>query len=188
MSLKEINLPLDLKVLKELRAGDPVRLNGPLLSGRDAAHQRLISALQAGKPLPVNLSGETIYYTGPCPTPPGQVIGSAGPTTSSRMDPYTPTLLKLGLKGMIGKGQRSPEVIAAMVKYQAVYFAALGGAGALMARSIKKAEIIAYPELGPEAIYRLEVRDFPLIVAIDIFGDDLYQKGRAEYCQKTHRI
>jgi fumarate hydratase subunit beta len=136
----------------------------------------------------VNLSGETIYYVGPCPTPPGRVIGSAGPTTSGRMDSYTPALLELGLKGMIGKGHRTSEVIGAMIKYQAVYFAALGGAGALMAHSIKKAQIIAYPELGPEAMYRLEVQDFPLIVAIDAFGNDLYQKGRAEYCQKMYRI
>ncbi|HEX3044459.1 MAG TPA: Fe-S-containing hydro-lyase [Bacillota bacterium] len=182
---KEIKLPLDFTILRELRAGDLVRLSGPLLSGRDAAHLRLINALKEGKPLPVNLAGETIYYVGPCPTPPGRVIGSAGPTTSGRMDSYTPALLELGLKGMIGKGHRSPEVISAMIKFKAVYFAGLGGAGALIARSIKKAEIIAYPDLGPEAIYRMEVQDLPLIVAIDICGNDLYQKGRSEYCQKA---
>lgn len=181
MTAKRINLPLSQQDIGELRAGEAVLLNGPLFSARDAAHQRLVAALDAGEPLPVNLSGETIYYVGPCPTPPGKIIGSAGPTTSGRMDPYTPRLLELGLKGMIGKGQRRPEVIAAMVKHKAVYFAALGGAGALIARSIRAVEVAAYPDLGPEAIFRLEVRNFPVIVAVDANGTDLYQKGRAEY-------
>ncbi|HEX7712460.1 MAG TPA: Fe-S-containing hydro-lyase [Bacillota bacterium] len=181
MTAKRINLPLSQQDIMDLQAGEAVLLSGALFSARDAAHKRLIAALGAGEPLPVNLSGETIYYVGPCPTPPGKIIGSAGPTTSGRMDPYTPCLLELGLKGMIGKGQRRSEVIAAMVQHRAVYFAALGGAGALIARSIRKAEIAAYPDLGPEAIFRLEVRNFPVIVAIDAYGTDLYQKGRVEY-------
>jgi hydro-lyases, Fe-S type, tartrate/fumarate subfamily, beta region len=176
-----IQLPLNINDIVKLKAGDTVLLNGPLLSGRDAAHKRLVAALKERESLPVDLDGETIYYVGPCPTPPGRVIGSAGPTTSGRMDAYTPDLLRLGLKGMIGKGQRSAEVIAAIKKYQAVYFAALGGAGALIARSIKTAQVIVYPDLGPEAIYRLEVKDFPVIVAIDACGNDLYQLGREKY-------
>lgn len=181
MSKKRIQLPLTDDDLHQLRVGDSLLLNGPLLTGRDAAHKRLFVTLQDGKTLPVSIKGETIYYVGPCPTKPGRVIGSAGPTTSSRMDSYTPALLKLGLKGMIGKGQRSPEVIEAMKTYGAVYLAALGGAGALIANSIIKAEVVAYPELGPEAIYRMVVKDFPVIVAIDSCGNDLYRSGRAEY-------
>lgn len=184
MAEKRIHLPLNEEDLTELRAGDSILLNGSLLTGRDAAHKRLYAAVQAGQTLPVELEGETIYYVGPCPTRPGRVIGSAGPTTSSRMDSYTPAILKLGLRGMVGKGQRSAEVIAAMVTYKAVYFAALGGAGALIANSIIKAEVIAYPELGPEAIYRLVVRDLPVIVAIDSYGNDLYQTGRKEYLRQ----
>lgn len=183
MTQKRIKLPLSEEDILELKAGEAVLLCGELLSGRDAAHKRLIAALNEGQPLPVELAGETIYYVGPCPTPPGKVIGSAGPTTSGRMDHYTPKLLEIGLRGMVGKGQRSPEVIEAMMKYRAVYFAALGGAGALIARSIKKAEVIAYPDLGPEAIHRLTVEDFPVIVAIDAYGNDLYQRGRVEYAQ-----
>jgi fumarate hydratase subunit beta len=184
MAKRQIQLPLSEKDSLTLRAGEAVLLNGPLLSGRDAAHKRLFSSLEEGRPLPVELKGETIYYVGPCLTPPGRVIGSAGPTTSERMDSYTPRLIEAGLKGMIGKGQRSQEVIATMVKYGAVYFAALGGAGALITRSIVEATVIAYHDLGPEAIHRLVVRDFPVIVAIDIFGDDLYQKGRAEFVRE----
>lgn len=181
MAEKRIKLPLSDDDLAGLRAGDSVLLNGPLLTGRDAAHKRLVAALEEGRRLPVELKGETIYYVGPCPTKPGRVIGSAGPTTSSRMDSYTPALLRLGLKGMVGKGQRSQDVIDAMVKYKAVYLAALGGAGALIANSIVKAEVAAYPDLGPEAIYRLEVKDLPVIVAIDCFGNDLYRVGREKY-------
>jgi fumarate hydratase subunit beta len=176
-----IQLPLREQDITRLKAGDSVLLNGPLLSGRDAAHKRLTAVIKEGKPLPVDLKGETIYYVGPCPTPPGRVIGSAGPTTSGRMDAYTPGLLQLGLRGMIGKGQRSPDVIASIKKYHAVYFAALGGAGALIARSIKTAQVVVYPDLGPEAIYRLEVKNFPVIVAIDADGNDLYQMGREKY-------
>jgi fumarate hydratase subunit beta len=181
MTKRHIQLPLSENDSLTLRAGEAVLLNGPLLSGRDAAHKRMIATLEAGKSLPVELKGEIIYYVGPCLTPPGRVIGSAGPTTSERMDLYTPRLLEEGLKGMIGKGQRSQEVIEAMVKFRAVYFAALGGAGALITRSIVEASVIAYHDLGPEAIHRLVVRDFPVIVAIDVFGADLYQTGRAQY-------
>jgi fumarate hydratase subunit beta len=186
MAVIEVRLPLTDEDISKLKAGDTVVLNGSLLSGRDAAHKRLITAIKEGKPLPVELSGETIYYVGPCPTPPGSVIGSAGPTTSGRMDSYTPSLLELGLKGMIGKGQRSTAVIDAMKKQRAVYFAALGGAGALIARSIKTAEVIAYPDLGPEAIHRLTVENFPVIVAIDAEGNDLYQLGRQEYVKNNN--
>ena len=183
MAEKRIQLPLSDEDLSGLRAGESILLNGPLLTGRDAAHKRLYTALQVGEELPVELIGETIYYVGPCPTKPGRIIGSAGPTTSSRMDSYAPALLKLGLKGMVGKGQRSSEVIDAMVKYKAVYLAALGGAGALIANSIVKAEVLAYPDLGPEAIYRLMVRDLPVIVAIDSLGNDLYRTGREKFAR-----
>jgi fumarate hydratase subunit beta len=185
MAIIEIKLPLSDHDIFRLKAGDTVVLSGPLLSGRDAAHKRLIAALKEGKSLPINLSGETIYYVGPCPTPPGRVIGSAGPTTSGRMDSYTPSLLELGLKGMIGKGQRSQAVIDAMKKRHTVYFAALGGAGALISRSIKAAEVIAYPDLGPEAIHRLIIDKFPVIVAIDTEGIDLYQLGREKYLKSN---
>ena len=178
---KQVTLPLADARIMELKAGDAVFLNGPLLSGRDAAHKRMLTALGAGEPLPINIAGETIYYVGPCPTPPGKVIGSAGPTTSGRMDLYTPKLIELGLRGMLGKGQRSAEVISAIVKFHAIYFAALGGAGALIAHSIRAAEIVAYPDLGPEAIYQLILEDLPVIVAIDAYGNDLYQDGRAKY-------
>jgi fumarate hydratase subunit beta len=181
--VKRIKLPLSEDDIQGLRAGESVLLNGPLLSARDAAHKRITAALAEGEGLPVELKGETIYYVGPCPTPPGRIIGSAGPTTSGRMDLYTPRLLELGMAGMIGKGQRAPEVITAMVKYGAVYFAALGGAGALIAKSIKEAKVIAYPDLGPEAIHRLVVEDFPAIVAIDAAGTDLYRTGRVAYQQ-----
>jgi fumarate hydratase subunit beta len=181
MSRKRIKLPLTVETIQELRAGEAVLLDGPLISARDAAHKRMIAALDAGEALPVALQGETIYYVGPCPTPPGRVIGSAGPTTSGRMDSYTPRLLELGLKGMIGKGQRTAAVIRAMVRYGAVYFAALGGAGALISQAIQSAEVIAYSDLGPEAIHRLMVVDFPAIVAVDAQGTDLYQTGRLAY-------
>lgn len=181
MLRKRIKLPLSEEDILELRVGDAVLLSGTLLSGRDAAHKRMIHAIETGQSLPVELAAQTIYYMGPCPTPPGKVIGSAGPTTSGRMDSYTPAVLEEGLKGMIGKGQRSATVKEAMVKQKAVYFAALGGAGALIARSIKQAEVIAYDDLGPEAIHRLTVEDFPVIVAVDAYGNDLYELGRKEY-------
>lgn len=180
---KSLRLPLTDDVIMDLKVGDTVYLNGPILSGRDAAHKRMVAALNEGNPLPVDISGETIYYVGPCQTPPGKVLGSAGPTTSGRMDPYAPRLIELGLKGMVGKGQRSAEVIEAMVKYRAVYFAAMGGAGALIAHSVKSANVIAYPDLGPEAMYRLILEDLPVIVAIDAYGNDLYREGKAKYAQ-----
>lgn len=180
---KQVRLPLTETQIMELRAGDTIYLTGPLLSGRDAAHKRMLAAIHDGKPLPINIAGETIYYVGPCLTPPEKVIGSAGPTTSGRMDPYAPRLIELGLKGMVGKGQRSAEVIEAMIKFRAIYFAALGGAGALIASSIKEAEIVAYPDLGPEAIHRFFLEDLPVIVAIDACGNDLYQEGKAKYSQ-----
>lgn len=176
-----LNLPLTLEDRLKLRAGDSVRLSGVLYTARDAAHLRLYEALERGEALPLSLQGETIYYVGPCPAPPGKIIGSAGPTTSGRMDRYTPRLLQEGLSAMIGKGERSSEVIEAIVRHKAIYFATLGGAGVLISRTVQKMELVAYPDLGPEAIYRLEVRDFPAVVVIDTFGNDLYCEGRKPY-------
>ncbi|HHU61092.1 MAG: Fe-S-containing hydro-lyase [Bacillota bacterium] len=160
-----------------LRAGDLVSISGIIYTARDVAHKRLIHLINNGEPLPFDLDGAIIYYVGPCPAKPGRPIGSAGPTTSSRMDVLTAPLLKQGLKGMIGKGGRSAEVITAIKKHGAVYFAAVGGAGALISQHIKDSEIIAYPELGTEAIRRLVVEDFPVIVAIDSMGNNLYEHG-----------
>ena len=156
-------------------------MNGVIYAARDAAHKRIVEALENGKPLPFELKGQTIYYMGPTPARPGQVIGSAGPTSSYRMDIYAPRLMEEGLKGMIGKGQRTQAVLDAMKKYKAVYFAAIGGTGALIAKSIKKADIIAYPELGAEAVLKLEVENFPITVINDIYGGDLYRQGKAKY-------
>ncbi|ACX51466.1 hydro-lyase, Fe-S type, tartrate/fumarate subfamily, beta subunit [Ammonifex degensii KC4] len=167
--------PLTEEVIEELKVGDQVLFTGRLLTARDAAHQRLVEALRRGEELPVDLKGQVIYYTGPTPAPPGKVIGSAGPTTSGRMDPYTLPLLVEGLKGMIGKGYRSPEVREALVKFRAVYFVTYGGAGALLSRCIKEVRLVAYPELGPEAIYEFWVEDFPAWVANDIYGGDIYE-------------
>ncbi|KQL48436.1 fumarate hydratase [Brevibacillus choshinensis] len=179
MSAKQLTLPLDQEQINGLRAGDRVELTGWMYTARDAAHKRMAESLQVGEELPVELVGQTIYYVGPTPAKPGQVIGSAGPTTSSRMDPYTPALLALGLKGMIGKGSRSETVKQAIVQSQAVYFAAIGGAGALIAKTIRAAEMVAYHDLGTEAIYRLEVERFPVIVINDIAGGDLYQQSQS---------
>ncbi len=179
--IKKLTAPLTKETVENLRAGDQVFISGVIYTGRDAAHKRLVQALHEGKTLPVNLEGQVIYYVGPCPAKPGQVIGSCGPTTSGRMDSYAPTLLELGLKGMVGKGPRNASVIEAMVKNGAVYFAAIGGAGAIIANSVKKAEVVAYPELGPEAIYCLEVEDFPCIVVIDSLGNNLYKTGVEKY-------
>ena len=178
---KKITLPLTDDIVKELRAGDNVLLNGVIYVGRDAAHKRMVAALDEGKPLPFDIKGQTIYYMGPSPAKPGQAIGSAGPTTSGRVDTYSPRLMAEGLKGMIGKGMRSPDVKDAIKKEKAVYFAAIGGAGALISKSIKKSDVIAYEELGAEAVRRLEVEDFPVTVINDMYGGDLYQDGKAKY-------
>ncbi|MCK4334195.1 Fe-S-containing hydro-lyase [candidate division WOR-3 bacterium] len=178
---KKITTPLTKEVVAELRAGDGVLISGILYTARDAAHKRLVELIEKGEKLPFELRGQVIYYVGPAPAPPGYPIGSAGPTTSYRMDPYAPILIEHGLRGMIGKGQRSKEVLDAMQKHGAVYFAAVGGAAALIARSIKKAEVIAYPELGAEAIRRLEVEAFPCIVANDAQGGNLFVEGPAHY-------
>jgi len=164
--------------------GDTVLLTGELLTGRDAAHKRIVSALEAGAALPFELRGQAIYYVGPCPAPPGHVIGACGPTTSGRMDVYAPALLRAGLMAMIGKGQRGPAVIEAMKQAGAVYFAATGGAGALLARCVKRCDVIAFPDLGAEAVHRLEVRDLPLIVAIDAQGNDLFVEGPKKFAAK----
>ena len=169
--------PLDEATARALRAGTQVRINGTVYAARDAAHKRLVAALDRGEPLPFDVRGAVIYYVGPTPGAPGQVVGSAGPTTSSRMDSYAPRLLALGLRGMIGKGNRSPEVIEAMKRHGAVYLAATGGAGALLGRCIVAQEIVAYEDLGPEALRRFEVRDFPAIVAIDAEGRTMFAEG-----------
>ena len=179
--VKRVVLPLTDDVLKDLRVGDNVLLSGVIYVARDAAHKRLVATLDQGKPLPFDIRGQTIYFMGPSPAKPGRPIGSAGPTTSGRMDAYSPRLVAEGLKGMIGKGMRSPAVKEAMEKYQAVYLAAIGGAGALIAKSIKSSEVVAYEELGAEAVRRLEVEDFPVTVVNDIYGGDLYQEGQARY-------
>ena len=179
----QISTPLTDDIIKQLRSGDRVAISGTIYVGRDAAHKRMIAALDRGKPLPFDAQGQIIYYMGPSPAKPGAAIGSAGPTTSYRMDPYTPRLLEVGLKGMIGKGNRSPAVREAIQKYGAVYFAAIGGAAALIARSIKEAEIVAYEDLGAEALRRLRVQDFPAIVINDVRGGDAYEEGRKSYRQ-----
>ena len=171
-----INSPLDEEAIRKLRAGDAVRITGTLIAARDAAHKRMTEALAAGEALPVDLRDQVIYYVGPTPARPGLPIGAAGPTTAGRMDAYTIPLLQSGLKGMIGKGDRSAEVIAAMQKHGAVYFAAIGGAGALLASCVKKYEVLAYADLGAEALARMEVVDFPAIVAIDTLGKNVYSR------------
>ena len=173
---KKLTLPLTDAAIDSLRAGDMVYLTGILYSARDAAHKRMIETLQKGEPLPFAIQGATVYYLGPTPAREGQVIGSAGPTTSSRMDKYTPALLDLGLKGMIGKGKRSPEVIDSIIRNHAVYFAAIGGAGALLSKQIRQSRVIAYEDLGTEAIREMYVEDFPVIVVIDCQGSNLYQR------------
>ena len=178
-----LKTPLSNADVEKLKAGDKVFLNGVIYTGRDAAHKRLFDLLKEGKPLPVDLKGQVIYYVGPAPAKPGQAIGSAGPTTSGRMDAYSPKLIEMGLKGMIGKGMRKKEVVEAMKKHKAVYFAATGGAGALLAKAIKKAQVVAYEDLGPEAINRLEVEDFPVVVVNDVEGNDLYQQGMEKYAR-----
>lgn len=174
----KITTPLTKEVMKTLKAGDEVFLSGTIFTARDAAHKRMEEEIKRGKRVPLNLNGAVIYYAGPTPARPGKVIGSIGPTTSSRMDPFTPALLKLGLAGMIGKGERSKDVRAAIKKYGAIYFLATGGIGALLSTKVKSARPILYKDLGPEAIYKLEVRDFPLIVGIDSKGKDIYDKAK----------
>lgn len=181
MATYEINLPLTAETVRRLKAGDRVFLSGVLYTGRDDAHMHLVEMLRRGETLPVELQDQCIYYVGPCPAKPGQAIGSAGPTTSGRMDAMAPLLMDHGLRGMIGKGLRSAEVIESMRKNCAVYFAAIGGAGALLAKSVTEAEVVAFPELGPEAIYRLKVERFPVTVVIDCEGNNLYKTGRAQY-------
>jgi len=178
---KRIMLPLTDEILEGLRSGDNVLLTGVMYAARDAAHKRMIEALDQGKPLPFAIEGQTIYYMGPSPARQGQVIGSAGPTTSGRMDSHSPRLISQGLKGMIGKGMRSEAVKDAMKKHKAVYFAAIGGAGALISKAIRRAEVVAYEDLGAEAILRIEVEDFPATVINDIYGGDLYEEGKAKY-------
>ena len=177
----KLTMPLTDELVEKLRIGQKVFLNGVLYTGRDAAHKKMIALLDNEKKLPIDLRGQVIYYVGPSPAKPGRVIGSAGPTTSGRMDAYAPRLMAMGLKGMVGKGKRSPEVIKAMKHYKAVYFAAVGGAAALISRCIKEAEVVAYPELGPEAVHRLVVENFPVIVVNDTLGGDLYEEGTKIY-------
>ena len=176
-----IDLPLTPEKARMLRAGDTVYLTGEIYTSRDAGHKRMVELLERGEKLPFDPENATIYYVGPSPAKPGQVIGSAGPTTSGRMDAYAPTLLGVGARGMIGKGARSPEVIAAMKTHCGVYFGAIGGAGALLAKCIKKSELIAWEDLQSEALRRLWVENMPLVVVIDCEGNDLYEQGRAAY-------
>jgi fumarate hydratase subunit beta len=179
--VKKVTLPLTEKTVSDLKVGDNVLFTGVMYVARDAAHKRMIEALERREPLPFDVRGQTIYFMGPSPAKPGQPIGSAGPTTSGRMDSYSPRLIAEGLKGMIGKGMRSQAVKDAIKEFKVVYFGAIGGAGALISKSIKKAEVTAYEELGAEAVYRLEVEDFPATVVNDIYGGDLYEEGKAKY-------
>ncbi len=178
---KRITLPLTEELAKSLRAGDTVLLTGTIYTSRDAGHKRMCESLAKGEALPFDPQDATIYYVGPTPAKPGQVIGSAGPTTSGRMDAYAPTMLSMGARGMIGKGARLPEVVEAMKQHTGVYFGAIGGAGALLAKCIKQCELIAYEDLGAEALRKLYVEDMPLVVIIDSQGNNLYESGRAEY-------
>ncbi len=178
---RKINVPLSDQTIDSLKAGDYVYLSGTIYTARDAAHKRMYESMKCGEELPIILKGNVLYYLGPSPAREGQVIGSAGPTTSSRMDKYTPDMLDMGLKGMVGKGKRSPEVIEAMKRNHAVYFAAVGGAGALLSKCIKKAEVVAYPDLGTEAIRKLEIEDLPVIVVIDKDGNNLYETAKLKW-------
>lgn len=178
---RRIRLPFTDETVRELRAGDEVLLTGVMYVGRDAAHKRLVEALDRNDTLPIDIDGQTIYFMGPSPARPGRPLGSAGPTSSYRMDAYSPRLIAAGLRVMIGKGKRSQAVREAMIRYRAVYLGAIGGAGALISDRIKKAEVIAYDELGTEALRRIEVEDFPVTVINDIYGRDLYEEGRAVY-------
>ncbi len=181
-----IELPLTQEKVKTLKAGDSCLLTGVMYTGRDAAHKRLFELVKEGKDLPVDIKNSTFYFVGPTPKKEGEAIGSAGPTTSYRMDAYSPALIALGQTGMIGKGTRSDEVIEAMKTYGAVYFGAIGGCGALLSKCIKKCEVVAYEDLGTEAIHRLEVEDFPVVVVIDSFGNNLYETGRKKYLESVN--
>jgi fumarate hydratase subunit beta len=183
MAEYKMTAPLTDEDIEKLRIGDIVYLSGTIYTARDAAHKKLVDLLSEGKELPFDLKGSVIYFVGPTPPKPGEPIGSAGPTTSYRMDSYSPILIEQGQKAMIGKGKRSQEVKDACIKHKAVYFGATGGAGALIAKRIKKAEVIAYPELGPEAIRKLEVEDFPVTVVNDSYGGDLYEEGRKKWAK-----
>ena len=180
---RHITLPLTEELARSLHAGDTVYLTGTIYTSRDAGHKRMCEALARGEQLPIDPMNATIYYVGPTPAKPGQVIGSAGPTTSGRMDAYAPTMLSVGARGMIGKGARLPEVVEAMKKFGGVYFGAIGGAGALLAKRIKEAELIAYEDLGAEALRRLYVEDLPVFVIIDSEGNNLYEEGRSAYLE-----
>lgn len=180
---KKINLPITDEDIKNLKAGDSVLLTGTIITGRDAAHKRLYELIEKGDELPVDIKGELIYYVGPAPAKPGYAVGPAGPTSSYRMDKYAPALLDLGLKGMIGKGARSQAVIDSIVKNNCVYFAAIGGAAALIAKSIKSEELLCYEDLGTEAIRRYTVEDFPCIVAIDSEGNNVYETEPKKYAK-----
>ena len=180
---KRITLPLTEELARTLKAGDTVLLTGEIYTSRDAGHKRMCEALAKGEQLPFDPNNATIYYVGPTPAKPGQVIGSAGPTTSGRMDAYAPTMMSVGARGMIGKGARLPEVVEAMKKYSGVYFGAIGGAGALLAKCIKSCELIAYEDLGAEALRKLYIEDMPLVVIIDSEGNNLYEDGRKAYLE-----
>jgi len=184
MAEYKLTMPLNDEDVEKLRIGDIVYLSGVMYTARDAAHKRIVDLIKEGKKLPFDLKGSVIYFVGPTPPKPGEPIGSAGPTTSYRMDSYSPILIANGQKGMIGKGKRNQDVKDACIKHKAVYFGATGGAGALIAKRIKKAEVIAYPELGPEAIRRIEVEDFPVTVVNDCYGGDLYEEGRKKWEKK----
>jgi len=181
MEIKRIKTPLTEKTINEMKAGEKIFLSGYIYTARDTAHKRFIEIINKGESLPVEMEGQIIYYCGPSPASPGKVIGACGPTTSSRMDTYAPTLISLGLKGMIGKGKRSKQVKDAIKKYKSVYFGATGGAGALLSKCVLSSRIIAYEELGPEAVMILEVKDFPLFVINDVYGNDLYDEGVSKY-------
>ena len=182
-----LTTPLDEAAVLSLHAGDHVLLSGDVYTARDAAHLRMLDCLKAGKPLPMPMEGQVIYYAGPTPTPPGRPVGSIGPTTSTRMDAATPTLLALGLRGMIGKGMRGQRVVQAMRECHAVYFAAVGGAAALMAQCVTACEVIAWDDLGPESVKRLTLKELPLVVAVDAYGQDAFQLGQAAYLAEAAR-
>ena len=181
MAVLSLTTPVTEEQMRSLQAGDRVLLSGTIYTGRDAAHKRMIALLQEGKPLPFDPRGQILYYVGPAPAKPGFAVGSAGPTTSYRMDSYTPPLLAQGLRGMIGKGRRSPQVVEAMKAYCAVYFGAVGGAAALISRRIVDAELVAWPDLGTEAVHRFTVKDFPVTVVIDSLGNSLYETEPPKY-------